>query len=90
MILQKRSINIRDEFSNNISVEYSITKVEIDRKILYGFRVETKNENTSDSFYGEYLDFTENLKEAENVLETLIKNKVLPLNLISILDDLVF
>ncbi len=89
MILQMRSIDIRDEYSNKIKVEYSITKIQIERKIIYGFRVETTNENTYEIFYIDYIDFTESLKEAEDIFNMLIKNKVLPFNLINVLDDLV-
>lgn len=79
--------NVVIDFENKkINVEYKLIKTTLDDKDVYGFIITTDNEG--EIFSEEFLDFTDNLENANEVFEILIKNNVLPLNLINVLDNL--
>ncbi|WP_250277717.1 DUF6514 family protein [[Clostridium] colinum] len=89
MIIKTNSIIIKDDFNNDIKVEYNFIKTDIDENILYGFSIKAVNQNNNEKSYKEYLDFSKDLKYAEKIFNILIKNQVLPVNLINILDDFI-
>lgn len=79
---QLNPINIKNE-SLNINADYSLLKTQIGDTVIYGFKVSTQNSTE------EYKDFTDCLKNAEEVFDMLLEKQVLPLNLINVLDELV-
>lgn len=79
---QLNPVNIKNE-SVNINADYSLLKTQIGDNIIYGFKVSTQNSTE------EYKDFTDCLKNAEEVFNMLLEKQVLPLNLINVLDELV-
>lgn len=87
MVVKREGIIIKDEFDRDIKVDYHLIKTSIGNKIIYGYGIKTTNITKNDVLSREFLDFTENIENAEEIFDILVENIVLPLNLINVLDD---
>ncbi|WP_317368699.1 DUF6514 family protein [uncultured Tyzzerella sp.] len=83
-----KKININYDINSNIEVEYKFIESNIGNNIIYGFSIKSKIIGTKEITKKEFLDFTDNFEYAKNIFNSLIQNKVLPLNLINVLDDI--
>ncbi len=89
MVKKYKNIKIDYDESKTLSVEYLLIQSIIDNNIIYGFKINSMDLDNKICDSKEFLDFTKDLDYAENIFDILINNKVLPLNLTNVLDDMI-
>lgn len=89
MIKNFKNIEINYDDNKTLNVEYSLIESIFNNNNVYGFKIKSIDLNTQTYDNREFLDFTKDLAYAKIIFDFLVINKVLPANLINVLDDII-